>query len=170
MADPHHHAVSAARTWGGTPDQYMEIEKWFDESKALLADFRHRALRHHTEGIELACRIFGQTLAVKIGLVCDVCGATVGYRGRPEREITDERVEHNAHCLAHDNSCVRDLTRDVPVRWIAERHVREDLGRIPSAVDWLRAIKPESWMNRPRRLSRELETDHNREESDAVRP
>ncbi|MGH9553713.1 MAG: DUF6915 family protein, partial [Terriglobales bacterium] len=27
-----------------------------------------------------------------------------------------------------------------------EQHVREDLGRIPSAQDWLLQIKPQRWM------------------------
>ena len=38
--------------------------------------------------------------------------------------------------------------REVPVRWVGEQHVKEDLGRIPTACDWLRAIKPEAWMMR----------------------
>lgn len=32
---------------------------WFDESKAFLPDFRHRALRHHAEGIFSCERLFG---------------------------------------------------------------------------------------------------------------
>ena len=36
----------------------------------------------------------------------------------------------------------------VPVRAIGEQHVIEDLGRIPTAADWLRMIKPERWMGR----------------------
>jgi len=38
--------------------------------------------------------------------------------------------------------------RVVPVRQIGERHVIEDIGRIPTAADWLRAIKVEPWMLR----------------------
>ena len=38
--------------------------------------------------------------------------------------------------------------RQVPVRLIAEQHILEDLGRIPSFADWVRAIKPEAWMGR----------------------
>jgi hypothetical protein len=36
--------------------------------------------------------------------------------------------------------------RIVPVRFIGEQHVLEDLGRIPSVQDWLGKIQPESWM------------------------
>jgi hypothetical protein len=34
----------------------------------------------------------------------------------------------------------------VPVRYVGEQHVREDLGRIPTAQDWLSQIKPQRWM------------------------
>lgn len=110
MAHPYHHALSSARRWGGKPEDYQPIHDWFDESKAFLPDFRHRALCHHAEGIFLCERLFGTTIT-----------------------NSDGRV--------------------VPVRWIGEQHVKEDLGRIPTACDWLRAIKPESWMMRAGRLS-----------------
>lgn len=102
---PYHHAVSSARRWGGRPEDYQPIHDWFDESKAFLPDFRHRALRHHAEGIFLCERVFGTTVTNSDG-------------------------------------------RAVPVRWVGEQHVKEDLGRIPTACDWLRAIKPEPWMMR----------------------
>lgn len=39
--------------------------------------------------------------------------------------------------------------KKIPVRLIAEQHVREDCGgRIPSVQDWLELIQPKSWMNR----------------------
>ena len=33
--------------------------------------------------------------------------------------------------------------RVIPVRWIGEQHVREDLGHIPTFADWVKAIRPE---------------------------
>ena len=36
--------------------------------------------------------------------------------------------------------------RVLPVRFIGEQHVLEDLGRIPTIQDWLGKIQPESWM------------------------
>ena len=36
--------------------------------------------------------------------------------------------------------------KKIPVRFIGEQHVQEDLGWIPSAADWLKEIKPQSWM------------------------
>jgi hypothetical protein len=53
MAHPLHHAQSSAQKFGGKPEDHIEIHNWFDASKAFLADFRHRALRHHAEGVYL---------------------------------------------------------------------------------------------------------------------
>lgn len=115
MAHPYHHAMSSARKWGGVPEDYQKIHDWLDESKAHMADFRHRALRHHTEGIFMAERIFGVTIVNSAGRV-------------------------------------------VPVRYIGEQHVKEDLGRIPTVADWLSNIKTEGWMlGRGKNLERELE-------------
>jgi hypothetical protein len=40
-----------------------------DQSKEITADFRHRALRHHAEGIFMAESIFGATLTLSTGRV-----------------------------------------------------------------------------------------------------
>lgn len=48
--------------------------------------------------------------------------------------------------------------RTIPIRWVAEQHVVEDMGRIPTLGDWLSCIKPAPWMTRSRRLSDELES------------
>lgn len=62
MAHPYHHAVSSARRFGGKPGDYQAIHDWFDCTKELVPDFRHRALRHHTHGIFEAERVFGTTI------------------------------------------------------------------------------------------------------------
>lgn len=67
MAHPYHHAISSAKKWGGEPEDYQAIHDWFDESKSHLADIRHRALRHHSEGIFLAEKIFGTTITISTG-------------------------------------------------------------------------------------------------------
>jgi uncharacterized protein DUF6915 len=103
MAHPLTHAMSSARKFGGRPEDYLAVHTWFDESKSFFADFRHRALRHHTEGIFLAERIFGVAISNSEG-------------------------------------------RTVPVRYLGEHHVKEDLGRIPTVQDWLAQIQPQRWM------------------------
>jgi len=116
MAHPYHHAVSSVKKWGGHESDYQSIHEWFDQSKAHHGDYRHRALRHHTQGIFECEEVFGKTIRITTG-------------------------------------------RKIPVRWIAEQHVQEDLGHIPSFSDWVSSIEPKEWMNRSRRLSKELEED-----------
>jgi hypothetical protein len=53
------HAVNSAKRWGGRPEDYLPIHQWFDVSKHYYADVRHRALRHHTEGIAHCEEAFG---------------------------------------------------------------------------------------------------------------
>ena len=97
------------KKWGGTAEDYIAIHNWFDESKKIVADFRHRALRHHAEGIFMAESIFGSIITISTGRV-------------------------------------------IPVRWIGEQHVREDLGFIPSFADWVREVRPRPWMGRTQKL------------------
>ena len=123
MAAAWTHAVSSARKWGGSPEEFLELHKWFDHTKNHHGDFRHRALRHHTQGIAECVLRFGDSLTLTSGKV-------------------------------------------IPLRWVAEQHVTEDLGFLPSLSDWLKGIKPEPWMCRSRKLSQELEdADRAAEES-----
>lgn len=56
---PSHHSASSAKKFGGKPEDYDAIHNWFDASKAAYGDARHRALRHHTQGIFEAEKVFG---------------------------------------------------------------------------------------------------------------
>ena len=103
MSHPYHHALSSVKRWGGVPEDYQEIHDWFDEIKAHHPDFRHRAMRHHSEGIFLCERVFGTSITLSTGRV-------------------------------------------VPVRFVGEQHVTEDMGRIPTVSDWLKCIASEPWM------------------------
>lgn len=72
MGHPYHHALSSVRRWGGAPEDYQAIHDWFDASKAITADFRHRALRHHAEGIFACEAMFGTTITLTTGRVVPV--------------------------------------------------------------------------------------------------
>lgn len=113
---PLYHAKSSAKRYGGKPEDYLLIHSWFDESKAFHATFRHRALRHHSEGIFMAERIFGVSIRNSDG-------------------------------------------KEIPVRFIGEQHVTEDCGFIPSVSDWLKNIKPEPWMTKVGKRSKEIELE-----------
>lgn len=59
---PYHHACSSAKKYGGDPSNYLAIHQWFDATKILFGDARHRALRHHTAGIFWCEEQFGATI------------------------------------------------------------------------------------------------------------
>lgn len=67
MANPYHHAQSSVRKWGGVIEDYLAIHQWFDASKEIIADFRHRALRHHAQGIFECERTFGAAITLANG-------------------------------------------------------------------------------------------------------
>lgn len=115
-----HHAQSAARKWGGTPEHYIEIEEFIDSSKKLIGDVRHRSVYHHTEGVWLCQRIFGRTLDIP--------------RMRGEGVV------------------------QVPVRLVAERHILEDLGWLPSPADYISGMPIKPWMSGAQR--KELPLSH----------
>ena len=72
MAHPFHHAESSARKFGGEPIEYLALHEWLDASKSHLANFRHRALRHHSEGILMLEQLFGTTITLSTGRVFPV--------------------------------------------------------------------------------------------------
>lgn len=72
MAHCYYHALSSVRKWGGTSDDYLALHQWFDESKAIFADPRHRALRHHAEGIFMLETLFGATITNSDGKIVPV--------------------------------------------------------------------------------------------------
>jgi hypothetical protein len=72
MANPYHHALSSVKKWGGVVEDYLPIHDWFDASKELHGDFRHRALRHHAQGIFECERVFGHTITTSAGRVIPV--------------------------------------------------------------------------------------------------
>ena len=95
MAHPYHHALSSVKKWGGTVDDFIAVHAWFDQSKEITADFRHRALRHHAEGIFMAETIFGTTLTLSTGRII------------PTRWVGEQHVKEDlgfiptlAECLA----------------------------------------------------------------------
>lgn len=72
MAHCYYHALSSVRSWGGVVGDYQPLHDWFDQSKAHHADFRHRALRHHSEGIFMLETVFGTTITNSDGRIVPV--------------------------------------------------------------------------------------------------
>jgi hypothetical protein len=61
MAHPYHHAISSVEKFGGQVEDYLAIHQWFDQTKAHIADARHRAILHSSFGIFLCEQVFGAT-------------------------------------------------------------------------------------------------------------
>jgi len=65
---PHHHSLTCVKKWGGAVEDYDPIHDWFDATKEVFADARHRALRHHSQGIFEAERVFGRVIRNSDGI------------------------------------------------------------------------------------------------------
>lgn len=102
---PYKHAQSSAQKWGGDANDYIELHDWFDETKQYTGDWTHRALRHHSAGIQWAIREFGHTIENSKG-------------------------------------------QEIPTKLLAEQHLMEDCGFIPTPQDYLSPLAkhPEKWM------------------------
>jgi hypothetical protein len=102
---PYYHALSSVKRFGGKAADYIEIHDWFDETKQYTGDWTHRALRHHSAGVQWAVDKFGHVVLNSAGQM-------------------------------------------VPVKMIAEQHVEEDCGFVPTVADYLNCLKksPDNWM------------------------
>ena len=116
MANSWHHALSSVNKFGGELEDYLEIHKFMDSSKAAYPGVTHRAILHNAFGIFIIERVFGEVIT---------------------------------NCKG----------RKIPVRVIAEQHIVEDCGFIPTVEDWVKDIPKKEWMVRGAKpLSRELES------------
>ena len=59
---PWKHSESTAIRWGGEPADYIAIHDWLDETKQYTGDWTHRALRHHSAGVQWAIEKFGHVV------------------------------------------------------------------------------------------------------------
>lgn len=103
MSHPYHHAKSSARRFGGSYEAYLPVHNFFDQTKAHVADARHRMVLHNSFGIFLCEQLFGLTVTNSEG-------------------------------------------REIPTRLIAEQHVLEDFGHIPSLDRCFNSMTLELWM------------------------
>lgn len=112
---PWKHAESSAHKWGGNPEDYFDLHDWFDQTKQYTGDWTHRALRHHSAGIQWAIELFGPYLTNSAG-------------------------------------------QKIPTKVLAEQHVTEDCGFIPTPQDYLKLLvkNPEPWMLKVGKTSKML--------------
>ncbi len=62
MSHPWFHSKSSSKKFGGIPEDYLEIHNFFDQTKAVLPDARHRIILHNSFGIFLCEQVFGVTI------------------------------------------------------------------------------------------------------------
>jgi hypothetical protein len=61
----------------------LAIHDWLDSTKECFADFRHRALRHHSQGIFEAERVFGHSIM------------NSAYKEVPVRYICEQHIKED---------------------------------------------------------------------------
>jgi hypothetical protein len=124
MSKPYEHALLSVKKWGGVPQDYLPIHDFMDSSKAHVADMRHRAILHSSFGIYLAEQVFGHMI-----------------------RITKKAGEWVV------NPCCDEDFATVSVRDIAEQHVIQDLGFIPSVQQYLDHLTLADWMGGKKKKS-----------------
>ena len=101
---PYLHGRIHAKKYGGTPEDYADIDDFIDSSKAAVPDVRHRAILHSAFGCFVVERTFGRT------------------------RINSDGKEYSP--------------RDV-----AEDHILQDLGFIPTMEQYLNNMTVQPWMS-----------------------
>ena len=135
---PYVHARLSARKYGGEPEDYLELHDFMDSTKAALPDVRHRAILHSAFGCFLVEKVFGTLLTT---YAADADRALRAFKNDPGDENADAYREAKRRADTFAGK------RTVSVRDVAEDHVREDIGRIPTVERWLRNLPFEPWMS-----------------------
>lgn len=133
--DSHIHAKNSAKKFGGVYTDYLAIHEFMDSSKAHIADMRHRALLHSSFGCFLVERAFGD------------------YETLPDGKIFKAPYITNSE------------GKKVGVRDIAEQHIIEDMGWIPSVADYFKTMKMASWFAIPKYMFSKLFKDMKKEKN-----
>lgn len=105
------HAKSAARKWGGKPEDYIAIEEFIDGTKQAFGDVRHRAILHNTYGIWLAQEVFGRAITLE------------GGKEVPVREITERHILEDLGFLPTIENWVKNMEIQT---WMGGRVRREE--------------------------------------------
>ena len=115
---PADHARTSVRLWGGKVEDYLPTHQWLDATKEYFADFRHRALRHHSEGIFECERVLGVSFV-------NSDGKTVHVRYVAEQHIRED-------CGGEIPTIRMWLERIVVAPWMAKGY--PSLSATPSTV------------------------------------
>jgi len=115
MTHPIFHAQSSVRRFGGKVEDYGAIHDWLDGTKEMFADFRHRALRHHSQGVFECERLFGRTITNSDGRIV------------PVRYIAERHIQED--CGGIVPSVSDWLSRIRPDTWMSRGYSMPETGR-----------------------------------------
>lgn len=129
---PFIHAKTAARKFGGIPEDYLGISNFIDSTKAHVASMIHRAILHNSFGIYLCEKLFGYPYN-KIDKFI--------YKYNLPLEAADDIKELIDYSRSDQSPNIVNSEGDsVSVRDVAEQHVLDDLGTIPSLSECLEGL------------------------------
>ena len=94
---PRLHAQISARRWGGEPEEYQHLHDFFDQTKAHLADVRHRAILHNAWGIFLLEQVYGTHFINSAGKEVSV------------RDVGEQHVIDDLGRIPPLQECIKDL-------------------------------------------------------------
>lgn len=119
---PYCHAKNSVKYWGGRVEDYLEIHEFIDSSKSSHADMRHRAVLHSAFGIYVVEKVFTNF----------------------HTKLSEHTSRHVPVGYFRNSDGV-----NVSIRDVAERHILEDLDKIPSLSDYLNNMELQPWMGGP---------------------
>jgi len=102
---PWKHCESSVRKWGGIPSDYIALHNWFDETKQYTGDWTHRALRHHSAGIQWAIEKFGHTIVNSNG------------QHIPTKVLAETHVEEDCGFIPIPSDYLKVLSKN-PEQWM----------------------------------------------------
>lgn len=80
---PLQHSHRSVQRFGGRWDDYIFIHNWFDQTKAMVPDMRHRAILHNSFGIYLCEQMHGDAIV-------NSDGRLVSVRAIGEQHVLDD--------------------------------------------------------------------------------
>ena len=135
---PHIHAINSTKKWGGIVSDYIGIHNFMDISKLSYADIKHRAILHNSLGPYIAEKIFG--------IDNDKLSALAEKFSWTEEEISEIKDLISSSHQDINTSIINSDGDRVFVRDIAEEHIIEDMGKIPSVSEYLDGMPNYEWL------------------------
>jgi hypothetical protein len=129
------HSALSVREYGGVPSDYQKIHDFLDMSKIAYPNTKHRAILHNSVGPFIAEKVFGVD-----PLMLKSMQEKWGW--------TDEEV-NDILKIATNKEGTQIVNSDgvsVSVRAVAEEHIIQDMGKIPTLQDYLEDMPFYSWL------------------------